>query len=66
MEHTLVFLCDVISDVKDICYVFFVFTFDRLFDGLPCSFNFAQSSGLPDVLALLCCLCLARIDTKNT
>jgi hypothetical protein len=24
--------------------------------------NFAQSSGLPDVLALLCCLCLARID----
>jgi hypothetical protein len=26
----LLFLCDVISDVKDICYVFFVFTFDRL------------------------------------
>jgi hypothetical protein len=36
----LLFLCDVISDVKDICYVFCVFTFDRLFDGLPCSFKF--------------------------
>jgi hypothetical protein len=33
-------LCDVISDVKDICYVFFVFTFDRLFDGPPRSFKF--------------------------
>ena len=36
----LLFLCDVISDVKDICYVLFVFPFDRLFDGLPCSFKF--------------------------